>query len=309
MPLHPQSEAFLQQARLANAPAWYEMPVQQARETFSRLPLFGEAPELAIVEDRTVAGVPVRTYRHQATAAASDVIVYFHGGGWVLGNINTHDALCRRIAKASGATVVSVDYRNPPEHPFPAAADDCYAVCQSLAGDASPLKCSGRMVVAGDSAGGNLAMAVALQARDGGPPICGQMLIYPVLDSTMSSESYQRYAEGFGLTRETMAWFWQIYTGDTETGLRNDPRASPLAANDLGGLPETHVLTAEYDVLRDEGLEMVRRLADAGVPTTHHEQAGMLHGFIHFAGAFDAAIAATLAVGRRCRDMLQGDGN
>ncbi len=309
MALHPQSQAFLDAARQAAAPTWPEMPLEVARNTFASLPHFGDGPTVARVEDCVVDEVPIRIYHAHATEPR-EAILYFHGGGWVLGNIETHDALCRRLSHASGASVVSVQYRAAPEHRFPAAAVDCLRVCQAIALQANSFGVQDRVIVAGDSAGGNLAMAVSLIVRDQGIDerpdfrLCGQVLIYPVLDPAMSTDSYVRFAEGFGLTGETMAWFWQMYTGDVESGLRKNPLASPSLADDLRGLPATHVLTAEYDVLRDEGVEMVRRLRAAGVPTTHHEQTGMLHGFIHFAAAFDDAIGATEEIGNRCRQMF-----
>ena len=157
MPLHPQSIAFIEAARLAAAPAWYDMPVDEAKKTFSELQFFGDGPEVDSVRDESVAGVPVRIY-HVNQKHPRDVIVYFHGGGWVLGDLETHDSLCRRLAQAADATVVSVQYRNPPEHPFPAASEDCFTVCDVLALDHASFGVSNRMVVAGDSAGGNLAV-------------------------------------------------------------------------------------------------------------------------------------------------------
>lgn len=306
MTLHPQSQAFLEMIRAAAAPTWPEMPIEKARETFASLGVFGEAPSVPRVEDRDVAGVPIRIY-HAHESEPREVILYFHGGGWVLGDIETHDALCRRLVMASGASVINVEYRAAPEHRFPAAALDGFAVCRAVAEDSGSFGVRDRIVVAGDSAGGNIAIAVAMMVRDQGLPeplsLCGQALIYPVLDATMSSDSYHRYADGFGLTKATMAWFWEMYTGEDKDGLRQDPLASPSVA-ELSGLPMTHVLTAEYDVLRDEGVAMVRRLQDAGVATTHHDQPGMLHGFIHFAALFDDAHAATVAIGKRCREMF-----
>ena len=308
MTLHPDSRAFLEMIEAAAAPAWYEMPVDEARRTFNELPLFGETVALPAVEDKLYAGVPVREYR--ADSREGGVIAYFHGGGWVLGDLESHDALCRRLAQGSGATVVSVDYRKPPESPFPAALEDCYAVCQQISQQIGRSDHHRRLIVAGDSAGGNLAIATALKARQQqssgeSPKLAGQVLIYPVLDAAMSSASYRSLADGFGLTRQTMAWFWEQYTGPAGAAARQDPLASPLAAEDFADLPPTHVLTAEYDVLRDEGRELVRRLQAAGVPVSHHDQVGMLHGFVHFAAAFQDAAAVTQALAQTCRQMLE----
>ncbi|NND97049.1 MAG: alpha/beta hydrolase, partial [Pirellulaceae bacterium] len=260
MPLHPQSKTFLDAIAEANAPAWFEMELSDARRVFDTMPFFGQPPAVADISDYPIAGVPVRLYRPELNKK-HDVIVYFHGGGWVLGSVDSHDVVCRRLALAAGAAVVSVDYRRPPEDPFPAAIEDCFTVCDVLAMDHESFGLSGRMMVAGDSAGGNLSVAVSLMARDrGGPSLAGQMLIYPVIDSAMSGESYQTYGDGFGLTRETMAWFWNNYAGDPTSASRSHPRASPAHEKDLSGLPDTHVLTAEFDVLRSEAELFADRL-------------------------------------------------
>ena len=304
MPLHPQSQAFLAALREADKPAWNEMPLDEARETFKTLPFFGQAPEVDNVRDELIAGVPTRIY-HVDPERPRDVIVYFHGGGWVLGGIESHDALCRRLASGADATVVGVEYRNPPENPYPAAAEDCFTVCDVLALDHDLFSISNRMVIVGDSAGGNLAVAVSLMARQrGGPALAGQVLIYPVLDSSMSTESYRQFATDHGLTADVMRWFWEMYTGDDQSSSRHDPLASPSFAEDLIGLPPTHVLLAEYDVLRDEGRVFAERLMAAGVPTTVKQYDGMLHGFFHFAELYDDSVAATDEVASHCRDFF-----
>jgi acetyl esterase len=304
MPIHPQCKAFLAALREAKRPAWNEMPLEEARQTFNELPVFGERVAVDNVADDTIAGVPVRIY-HVHRSQPRDVIVYFHGGGWVLGGIESHDALCRRLAKAADATVVNVGYRNPPESPFPAAAEDCFTVCDVLGLDHAAYSVTDRIAVVGDSAGGNLAVSVALMARQrGGPQLAGQVLIYPVLDGTMASESYQQFATDHGLTAEVMSWFWEMYTGAGPSSSRHDPLASPAAADDLHGLPPTHLLLAEYDVLRDEGRTFADRLSAAGVPTTVKQYDGMLHGFVHFAELFDDAAVATQQVAERCRQFF-----
>ena len=303
MTLHPQSKAYLDAAAKANAPGWSEMPLDEARRVFDNLPLFGDPPNVADVSDHTIAGVNVRIYKPTANKEL-DVIVYFHGGGWVLGSIESHDVVCRRLANASGSAVVSVGYRQPPEDPFPAAVEDCYTVCDVLALDRDTFGFSDRMLVAGDSAGGNLALSVSLMARDrGGPTLAGQMLIYPMLDGSMSGESYETFADGFGLTRKTMTWFWRNYTGDSDSPSRSHPLASLLAA-DLSGLPAAHVVIAEYDVLASECRALVRRLAEANVATTSQLCEGMLHGFLHFTDPFDDAVPTLETVAKRCHEML-----
>ena len=305
MTLHPQSKSFLEAARVAGTPAWPEMTVEEARKTFDGLPLFGDLVEVAEIHDQEIAGIDVRVYRPGASrdeATTAGTIVFFHGGGWVLGGIHSHDAVCRRLAVAAAMPVVSVEYRQPPEDPFPAAAEDCFTVCDALSIEHHRLGLGANMILAGDSAGGNLATAVGLMARRrGGPSFLGQVLIYPVLDASMSTESYRNFADDHGLTAETMAWFWDHYTGDRDALTRRNPIASPTAADDLSGLPPTYLLVAEYDVLRDEGVQFARRLSDAGVPTTLQHCDGMLHGFVHFAGVFDEAAVITREIGRQCQ--------
>ncbi len=311
MTLHPQSQAFLDAMAAANGPNWPDMELGEARRAFDGLPFFGDPPEVGDVSDHQITGIAVRIYKPINAAVGDaagrdlDAIVYFHGGGWVLGSIESHDVLCRRLANLSGAAVVSVDYRRPPEDPFPAAVEDCYTVCDVLSLDHASYGISNRMVVAGDSAGGNLCVAVGLMSRErGGPPLQGQVLIYPVLDGSMSGESYEQFAIGYGLTRDTMAWFWKNYTGDSESTSRSNPLASPMNAKDLSGLPAAHVLIAQYDVLKSECEIFAKRLVDAGVPTTTEHSAGMLHGFIHFAEPFDDALPATKEIAKRCRQFL-----
>ena len=235
------------------------MSPQEGRETFDGfIDLFGEGPDLARVEDHTLPGdVNVRLYADDSDEP-QPAVMYFHGGGWVLGNIQTHDALCRRIAKASGCTVISVDYGLAPENPFPKPLDDCYSATLAVADKASDIHIdSQRIAVAGDSAGGNLAAAVSLRARDhGGPAIKLQVLLYPVIEPGFETESYQQFAESHGLTKENMKWFWEQYLGAQPAG----PLAAISRAETLEGLPAAHVVTAEYDVLRDEGEAFAGRL-------------------------------------------------
>jgi acetyl esterase len=207
------------------------------------------------------------------------MLVYFHGGGWVIGSLDTHDNSCRTLANSTGAIVVSIDYRLAPEHKFPAPLEDCYAAASwvvanaaSLGGDAE------RVAIGGDSAGGNLTAAVALMARDkGGPRFTHQLLVYPVTDAACDTRSYVENAEGYFLTKVSMLWFWNHYLRERLDG--ENPYASPLRAEDLKGLPPATVLTAEYDPLRDEGEQYGARLKEAGVPTRITRYDGMIHGF------------------------------
>ncbi|QDT13569.1 alpha/beta hydrolase [Planctomycetes bacterium K23_9] len=308
MTLHPQAQTFLDAVAEANGPEWYERELSEARTVFDTLPFYGDPPDVAEVSDHTVAGVPVRIYKPVDDCQSAGMIVFFHGGGWVLGSIKSHDVLCRRLALQSGAAVVSVDYRRPPEDPFPAAIEDCFTVCDVIAMDHPALGIGGPMLVAGDSAGGNLAAAVCLMARDrGGPQIAGQVLIYPVLDGTMSGQSYSDFASGVGLTARTMGWFWQMYTGDETTAVRGNPLASPTRETDLSGLPPTHLVAAEYDVLKSEADGFALRLAAAGVELTTKQYDGMLHGFVHFSKPFDDAKLAMGEIAARCRELLNAE--
>lgn len=302
MPLHPQAEQFLQTLAETNPPAWSELPPEEGRAIFEDLTdLYGDGPELERVEDiATATGIPMRLYQVDANATPP-VLLYFHGGGFVLGNIKSHDVLCCHLAARSGMAILSVDYRLAPEEPYPAALHDCYDALefvtkhqQELGIDATSL------VVAGDSAGGNLALAVALRSRDlDGPAITGQVLIYPVVGQDYETESYEEFAVGYGLTRDTMKWFWDQYLGEQTA----DGYADLTRANTLSGLPPAHVITAEYDVLRSEGEQLVKDLIAAGVSTTHQQYEGMLHGFIHFSGAFETGLTAIADISEFLRKM------
>ena len=251
--------------------------------------------ELASLEDRTVSGpggdIPVRI--STPNDAADAVVVYFHGGGWVVGDLDTHDRTTQRLAEATGAVVVSVDYRLAPEHRFPAAADDAYAATVWAAETYSPR----HLVVAGDSAGGNLAAAVSQMVRDrGGPAITHQLLVYPVIDGAMDTESYDVNGTDYFLTRSKMAWFWDQYCPGDE---RHEPYASPIRCGDLSGLPPASVLTAEMDPLRDEGEAYAAALRAAGVPTESLRGEGLFHGFFGLDELLpDAQPAWTWAVDR-----------
>lgn len=292
MPLTQQAQAFLDAIAESNPPAWEDLPPQEGRDAFDGfVDLFGEGPDLARVEDHTLPGdVKVRLYAH-ANDKPQPAVMYFHGGGWVLGNIQTHDALCRRVAMVSQCTVISVDYALAPENPFPKPLDDCYSATATVASQASDFNVDpSRIAVAGDSAGGNLAAAVSIRARDqSGPSIKLQVLLYPVIEPDFETESYRQFADSHGLTRANMKWFWEQYLGGQTAG----PLAAINRAESLNGLPPAHVVTAEYDVLRDEGEAYARKLITAGVRTTAKRYDSNLHGFVHFAAMFDDGLIAT----------------
>ena len=268
MPLDPQARSLLDQFEAAGAPPFVELAPDEARAGFALLAEVSGPPEVAVpTEDRTVPGpageIPVRVYR-PVTDSALPVVVFFHGGGWVIGDLDSHDTVCHRLAAGVPAVVVSVAYRLAPEHRFPAAVEDCEAATRWVSDHAGALGGDpDRLAVAGDSAGGNLAAVVALRARDaGGPPLAFQLLVYPVTDATRSQPSYTENGTGYLLEADTMRWFYDHYLGGADPA-RAD--VSPLFAPDLAGLPPALVVTAEFDPLRDEGEAYAERLRQAGV--------------------------------------------
>ena len=291
MPLDPQARAMLDQAAALGVRPYNEMTVEEARANMLAMREVA-GPELAMakVEDRTVPGpdgeIPVRIYTPEGSGPWP-VLVWFHGGGWVIGNLESHDALCRKLARQAGCLVVSVDYRLAPEAKFPAPAEDCYAATAWVAANAATLDGDpSRIAVGGDSAGANLAAVVALMARDrGGPELIYQVLAYPPTDFNFETTSYLENAEGYGLTRSSMIWFWNHYLRTEADG--RHPYASPLQAENLRGLPPALVYTAEYDVLRDEGEAYAERLRMAGIPVEGKRYPGLIHGFFSRAPFLD----------------------
>jgi acetyl esterase len=284
MPLDPDAQTLLEMVRAANRPAFETIGAAEARLLFNagRKVLAPDPMPVAETRDLAIPGlggpIPARLYRATATGNLP-VLVFFHGGGWVVGDIESHDTGCRHLANRAECAVVSVDYRLAPEHKFPAAVEDCLAATAWVAGNAASLGVdAGRLAVGGDSAGGNLAAVVSVLARDHGTPRIGhQLLIYPATDAAMRHESMARFAEGYVLTRSTMRWFYEQYLRAPADAA--DWQASPLAAPDVGGLPSAFVLTAGYDPLCDEGDAYAARLAAAGVAVTHRRFAGQVHGF------------------------------
>jgi acetyl esterase len=276
-----------------------EVTPESMRAGYSALASPGGA-EMAEVVDRVIPGpdggdLPIRSYRPLGAAERPPVIVYLHGGGWTIGDLETHDEPCRALAAGTGAVVISVDYRLAPEHRFPDALDDAYAAVCFIADNADELGVDvERLVVAGDSAGGNLAAVVSLMARDrSGPAIALQVLIYPAVDFDYDSgrwPSLEENATGYFLHLETMRWFADCY-GDIGQ-LAGDPLAAPIGAADHAGLPPAHVSVAGFDPLRDEGLGYAATLAGAGVPVTLCRHDDQVHGYWHFAPAVESSGAA-----------------
>jgi len=297
--LHPQARAYLDQLIASNAPPAHTLTPEQSRHFYlERRALQPEPPAVAEVRELSAEGplgaIPLRLYRPMGSKPEDllPVLVYFHGGGWVIGDLDTHDTLCRELSNLSGAAVAAVDYRLAPEHRFPAAVDDASAATRWVHAHAASLGVDPeRLAVGGDSAGGNLAAGVAIAARDAGDlPIAFQLLIYPVTDLRRGHDSYTRNGQGFGLTSDAMHYFHDHYIADAAQDL--DWRASPLLCGKLAGLPPALVLTAGFDPLHDEGQAYADALAAAGNRVSHISFEGQIHGFILLGRIFDEANTA-----------------
>jgi acetyl esterase len=259
------------------------------------------------VENLTIPGpggdVPVRVYASEQ-GGLRPALIYFHGGGFSFGNLDTHDAVCRSLAKESGAVVIAVDYRLSPEHKFPAAVEDAHAATVWVAANAKSLGIDARRIsVSGDSAGGNLATVIARRCRDaGGPALASQVLIYPVTDmSSFDTDSHRELSEGYFLTRAAMEWFRGHYVPSAD--LARHPEVSPLLTPDLSGLPPALVITAEFDPLRDEGEAYAKHLRQAGVPVTVTRYPGMIHAFVSMRGVLSGGRQAIQEVAQFIRSM------
>lgn len=308
MPVNPALLPILEAMAPLAQVDWAAMPVETARAMMDNPMAAGEPLPMARTEDIALplAGrtIPARLYVPQGGGADSPLTLYFHGGGWVIGTLDTHDSTCRELAAASGSAVLSVAYRLAPEAPYPAGLDDCYdALVWASANGAALGVDASRLAVAGDSAGGNLAAAVAIMARDrGGPALRHQLLLYPVTEADFTNASYSANGGGeYFLGTGTMRWFWAHYLGETPVDAA--PLAAVLRTPDLSGLPAATVLTAEFDPLRDEGNAYAARLAEAGVPTDHAQAPGMIHGFFSMTAMVPDA-QGWLA--RAARNLAQG---
>lgn len=304
--IHPQAQQLLDGKAASGAPPTWESTPEEVRAGVAlNRDLIGPGPHVASVRDIVIpgqaGGIPARVY--SPAPGAPGVVVYYHGGGWVIGSIDDWDASCRALAVASGCDLVSVGYRLAPEHVFPAAVDDAY---DALVWAASSLADGRPLVVAGDSAGGNLAAVTALRARDSsGPALAMQLLVYPVTDHDLDRKSYHEYdGTEFILNRRDMAWFWDLYTPDPAA--RANPYASPLRATDLGGLPPAYVITAEHDPLRDEGFAYADRLRAARVPVEHRHYASEIHAFFTFVNVLDDADKAVSEAGAAISAAMKG---
>ena len=303
MSIDPAVAKLLSDAAAADPRGIEQLTVEEARRRGGSAPVAAVVPFEHVAEARDVdaGGVPARLYR--PSAGTRPLLVYFHGGGWVVGSVAISDSFCRALANRSDAVVLSVEYRLAPEHRYPIAADDAQRATEWAARHASDLGIdASRIAVGGSSAGGNLAAVVALRARERGPAIRAQLLHVPVTDHDFTTGSYRAFATGHGLTLAAMRWFWGHYLPDERR--RDEPDASPLRAKDLAGLPPALLVAAECDPLRDEGRAYADRLRAAGVAVRALEYPGMVHSFMSWASALPAARRAFDEVGAALRALL-----
>jgi acetyl esterase len=302
----------LEEAELLGLPDYQDLSPAAARKQMLDLTPPVD-PSLAVerVENLMIPGpigeIPIRLYYPSGDPPFA-VFIYFHGGGWVMGDLDTHHGVCHALAKRSSCLVVSVDYRLAPEHRYPAAIEDAYAATNWVAQNADAIQADpDRLAVGGDSAGGHLAAVVALMARDRkGPRIDLQVLIYPITDCKFNTPSYIENKEGYMLTSDLMKWFWNHFIEDE--GQANDPYVSPLRAKNFSDLPQALIITAEYDPLRDEGEAYGQRLQEAGVEVTLSRYPGMIHGFIRMTAQLDNAKEAVDEIAGRLRGVFRIDG-
>lgn len=295
--LLPEMRAILDAMEEAGGPAVEDISPAEARANLDAREgdFYARPPEVAAVANQTIPGpggaIPIRVYSPLGVPPepAPPLVVFYHGGGWVVGSLTSHDPECRELANAAGAVVMAVDYRLAPEHKFPAPVDDCWAACQWAAANAAEIGADPtRIAVCGDSAGGNLSAVIAqLAARAGAPRLALQILIYPVTDAATDTDSYRRYGEGYMLTQAAMRHFISTYINDPAEAA--DPRVSPLLAEDVSGVAPALVVTASHDPLLDDGKAYADKLAAAGVPVEYACYEGVTHGFHLWGGALEAA--------------------
>jgi acetyl esterase len=287
--LDPRLRAYVERA--ASAPPAWEQTLEALRAgPENEVPeIWGAADEIESVEDRVVDGVRVRVYR-PASDRPLPGLVWLHGGGWVVGSLDSHDAVCRALAARTPSVVVAADYRLAPEHPFPAGLEDAWTATEWTAREAEPLGVDpARLAVGGDSSGGNLAAVVALRARDRGLPLALQVLVYPVTDYDLDRDSYREHGVGLNLSKAKMDWYWGLYMNG------GDPlhaEASPIRAAHLAGVAPAVMVTASHDILRSECDAYAERLREAGVPVELHHYDGMIHGFLRMPALVDEASRA-----------------
>ncbi len=321
--LHPQAKALLEMMEQRGVPPVHTLTPEEARRAYLERRHITQPQPPAVAQVRPLqapgphGAIPLRLYLPLSAAVRADVsghgqpsgalpvLVFFHGGGWVIGDLDSHDTLCRELANGAGIAVVAVDYRMGPEHRFPAAVDDCIAATYWVHSQAAELGLDpARMAVGGDSAGGNLAAVVAIAVRDGAPlKLAYQLLIYPATDMRRSAPSHTHNGQGYLLTQDTMRYFHDHYITQPEHD--HDWRASPLLHANLANLPPALVLTAGYDPLRDEGLHYAQRLTEAGNRATHLSFERQIHGFILMGRVIDEANAAVAVCAAELRRELR----
>jgi acetyl esterase len=313
MSLHPQVVQLLERAAKSQLPPYWQVPAAVARRLYRdvRGALTPDPPAIEsshlLLAPGKAGPIPVRAYRPRGSSRDEilPALVYFHGGGWVIGDLDTHDVVCRTLANGARCAVFSVEYRKAPESPFPAAVEDCFSGLDFVCKNSQSLKVNAtQLAVGGDSAGGNLATVIALMARDaGGPALAFQLLIYPATDQRMGHPSIDRNGDGYLLTKKTMEYFRAFYLPDRADF--EDWRASPMLAKSLAGLPPAYVMTCGYDPLVDEGRAYAERMKDEGVAVEYREHADMVHGFITMGRALDTANSALADCARALRASFE----
>lgn len=311
MPLDEQVIDFMEKASTVKQPPIEKLTTEEARRTYLELNRFFEydGPMLADIHDRLIPvgddiNIPIRVYK-KLIKENQPIIIYYHGGGWVQGSIETHDALCRWLTYYSDCIVVSIDYRLAPEFPFPTAVHDAYASAKWIYEHASELGGDPHKIsVAGDSAGATLATVVCMKAKESQDfKLVGQILYYPTIEFTFNTDSYNQFAEGYMLTKARMKWFANHYF-QNNLEKANHPYASPILADDATGLPPALIITAEYDPLRDEGEAYAEKLKSAGVDVVCKRYAGMIHGFIRSASIIDKGKEAIIETSQFLKRIL-----
>jgi len=311
MPLDPVLKAFLDQVAAMGGPKTWEMTPAEARESFAGLMQLAGPKDIPIGKVTNIAipaphgEIAARSYAPvAANSAGLPTLVFFHGGGWVIGNIDTHDGLCRMIANGSGCRVISVEYRLSPEAKYPDAVDDAVAALEWIEKNASQLGVDANLLaVGGDSAGGDLAAVVAQIAKaKGGPKLSYQLLLFPVTQIGEETRSLREYAEGYFLERKTLDWFYAHYL-PTDAD-KKDPRISPLAAEDVSGLPPAYIMLAGFDPLHDEGLAYAEKLRAAGVSVTVADYPDMVHDFIYLQSVLPQASEALNGAAKALKEAL-----
>lgn len=299
-------EDVIDEIQAAGVPPWHSLSIESARRLEDEVFSSGSGPEMRSVRDLRIDGpdgdVPIRVYRPHAERPST--LVFYHGGGWTLGTLDSADDICRELAARAECLVCSVDYRLAPEHPFPAAVDDAFAAFEWAADYADSLGGDpGRLGVAGTSAGGNLAATTALRARDAGPDLDGQFLLYPMTDRSFDRDSYREHGDGPLLTEEGVRWFWNQYLRSQVD--EHNPFATVLRAPDLSDVAPATVATAGHDVLRDEGVAYAEKLSNHGVPTEYDHYPTLTHGFFSLTDDVERADEAMDALAENVRSRLE----